>query len=299
MDAIDTFRYQLSASENVAIFSRIEKEMLLSHIKSQRQPFLIILGGQPGCGKSTHCDSIRANLSKDNAALFIDIDQLRQYHPEYRLLNKKNDKYSALYTGHDAGKWSEMLLYKAAEKKCNMVYESSLKNTTALLSLTKELKEKAEYNVSLQVLVVKPEISQVATYLRYEKKKEVSGYGRYVIPKYHDDSFNNISQALQAIKEQGLVGKIELYTRERLLFQGDYRKEDVAAIVNAEYKRPLTPEETKYIKDSWDEVRQLMFKRGCQRNEINEIDNLSRPYQVPAAVGQTTEINKSKNIIKI
>jgi UDP-N-acetylglucosamine kinase len=277
---IDITAYQLTTADLLTVFSTIEKTVL-SHRKQQKTPFITIIGGQPGSGKSSLCEQLRQQYAK-NDVVFIDIDQLRKYHPKNKWLFKQNDKMAALYTGTDAGKWTAMLLQRAAENKCNIAYESTLKNTPSNLFMIEEL-NKAGYDVSLLLMVVKPEITQVSTYVRYERMKETYGYGRYVIPHYHDDSFNNISQALQAIKEQGLVSKIELYTREQPLFQGDYRKEDVVAIVNAEYKRPLTPEETKYIRDSWDEVRQLMFKRGCPMNEMNDIDNLSRPYQLPAA----------------
>jgi UDP-N-acetylglucosamine kinase len=270
IDVIDRAIYQLEKSEHIDIFSRIEKR-LLQGIKSQKNPFFIIVGGQPGCGKSTRCDIIRSQLPESEKVLVVNIDQLRHYHPKYNFLNRQNDKLAALYTGQDAGVWADMLINKAARKRYNMVYESTLKNTEVLLFITKELKEKAGYDVSLQIMIVKPEFSQVSTYLRYEQIKAAQGYGRYVIPKYHDDSFNNIPKALQAIKEQGLVSKIELYTRDKPLFQGDYRKENIVAIANAEYNRPLTPEEKQCVRESWDDVQRLMLKRNCQIDELKEI----------------------------
>ncbi|MDR0603938.1 MAG: zeta toxin family protein, partial [Bacteroidales bacterium] len=217
---IDTTIYQLNKVDNLAIFSQIEKKIItLDKFKSQKNPSLIIIGGQPGSGKSTLCSSIQDGLTSDNNALFIDMDELREYHPKYKFINKNNDKYAALYTGPDAGKWSELLLRSAANKKYNIVYESTLKNTETICLMVQSF-AKSGYNVSLQMIVVKPEISQVSTYLRYELLKDAQGYGRFVIPKYHDDSVANIPKTLQALKEQGLISKIELFTRDKSLFQG-------------------------------------------------------------------------------
>ncbi|MDR3350125.1 MAG: zeta toxin family protein [Prevotellaceae bacterium] len=296
----DTSTYQLSQVENLTIFSLIEKELLLSkNLKSQTNPLLTIIGGQPGCGKSTRSANIRDSLTLDSKALFIDLDELRKFHPEYKSINKKNDKLAALYTGPDAGKWSELLLHSAVRKKYNIVYESSLRNTEYLCSMIHSLSKKEGYDISLQVIITKPEISQVSTYLRYELIKERFGYGRYIVPDYHDDSVTNMSKALQAIKEQGLVSKMELYTRDKPLFQEDYKKNDIVAIANTEYNRPLTPEERKYIRESWDDVRRLMLKRNCQVDELREIDKLREPYQETKKVTAEITVNRAKNNLKI
>jgi UDP-N-acetylglucosamine kinase len=296
---IDTTIYQLNEADNLAIFSRIEKKVINSEeLKSQKNPFLIIIGGQPGSGKSTCCVNIQKSLTGDNNALFIDMDELREFHPEYQSLNKNNDKFAALYTGPDAGKWSELLLRNAANKKYNIVYESTLKNVETICLIAQSF-TKSGYDVSLQAMIVKPEISQVSTYLRYEQIKNAQGYGRYVLPQYHDDSVANIPRTLQAIKEQGLVSKIELYTRDKPLFHGDYKKEDIVAIANAEYKRALTPEETQYIRESWDDVRRLMLKRGCQVDELKNVDKLRQPYQEPKPTPQLQVASKPKSNLKI
>jgi 2-phosphoglycerate kinase len=90
---VDTSIFQLGQAENWAIFSLIEKEILLSKkLKSQKNPSLIIIGGQPGCGKSTRCADIRGNLTPDNKALFIDMDELREFHPKYQFLNNNSSQ---------------------------------------------------------------------------------------------------------------------------------------------------------------------------------------------------------------
>jgi hypothetical protein len=297
---VDTTIYQLSEVENLAIFSQIKEERIPEELQSQKNPLFIIIGGQPGAGKSRLGKTIQNSLTSKNKALLIDVDKLREYHPQYKVINKNNDKFSALYTGTDAGKWSELLLRSAASEKYNIVYESTLKNKDTICLMIQSF-SKSGYDVSLQVMVVKPEISQVSTYLRYELLKNVQGYGRFVIPKYHDDSVANIPRTLQAIKEQGLVSKIELYTRDKPLFQGDYKKEDIVAIANIEYKRALTPEEKQYIRESWDDVRRLMLKRGCQVDELKRIDKLRQPYQESKqSLQQAQQVtSKSKNNLKI
>lgn len=61
-----------------------ETELALTSFHAQERPRAILLAGQPGAGK-TRLSSMAVSLMDGNAA-FINADDYRRYHPNYRRL---------------------------------------------------------------------------------------------------------------------------------------------------------------------------------------------------------------------
>ena len=72
---VDQLWHRISSSQNLT---------------SQQSPWAYILGGQPGAGKSTSTDKLKAQYNRN--ILTIDLDQYRERHPNYKALYEKYGK---------------------------------------------------------------------------------------------------------------------------------------------------------------------------------------------------------------
>ncbi len=82
------YNIELPNSLNERIFDKIKSKYLLD-IRSSVNPQGIILGGQPGSGKSFLQKEIAKEFTED--FIFISTDDLRLYHPAYLELQQNTE----------------------------------------------------------------------------------------------------------------------------------------------------------------------------------------------------------------
>lgn len=111
--ASDADKYRLSEAEHRAIFENDIKPELFVGVKSSDRPVAVIFGGQPGAGKSAALEAASRDLEARGGAAQIIGDDLRDFHPRYGDLLKRDDESAAFYTDRDTGRWVEMAIAEA------------------------------------------------------------------------------------------------------------------------------------------------------------------------------------------
>jgi predicted kinase len=126
--------YLLSEAENERVF---REEILPRWLKRAgpnlhpaEHPQMVIIGGQPGAGKSRTMDGVERELTHQGGALKISPDDFRKYHQNFKKLNIANDRTSSSFTHEDAGIWAEKLEKYAREHKFNVILEGTLRTPT-------------------------------------------------------------------------------------------------------------------------------------------------------------------------
>jgi len=99
-------RYKLNKAEHDEIYADIAEEKL-ANVPSQEHPRVIITGGQGGSGKGTLADRAMKELEAFGSAIKIDPDDLRIEHPQYKQLQRENDRAAASHVHSDASEWSD------------------------------------------------------------------------------------------------------------------------------------------------------------------------------------------------
>jgi ABC-type oligopeptide transport system ATPase subunit len=246
-------------------------ERAVENTTPQERPVAIILGGQPGSGKSTIGKDILDEYKAKGGIAFVEGDALREYHPKFNQYNRENDKLMAVYTASDSSRWSQRLIEDIARNRCNMVVESTLKDWKEVTGMVERFSN-AGYEVQIRTIVVSYEKSLLGCYSRYEKPKiGGNGYGRFVPDQTLSAAYTGMPDTLQALKEQGICSGIHLYSREKVLFEGDYRRTDIVGIVNRERLRAYTPEEVDFLRKGWTGVGEMMSARSARKEEFAEI----------------------------
>ena len=186
------------------------KNRVTDEISSVQNPTAIVLGGQPGAGKSSLYKEADIRFSKNIA--HIDIDKFREYHPDAAELNKVPETYGQ-NTNEFAGAVVDRLIDELGEKRFNMIIESSMKSPNAAFQ-NYDLLNPRGYKLEAQVMATPKEISWQSVQDRYEKEKQEGKLARTVPKDFHDYVVENIANSLDMIYQSNKMNDIIIYNRD-------------------------------------------------------------------------------------
>jgi len=92
---------QLSSSALESPYIDLER-LALRNTTPQEKPRAILLGGQPGSGKSEIASMAAQELNARGGAVVIDADQLREMNPAYKKLSRTDPQNAADLTHKEA-----------------------------------------------------------------------------------------------------------------------------------------------------------------------------------------------------
>ena len=165
----------MSEEEFSIAYQKIKKDITNSKM-SVSSPVAIVLGGQPGAGKSNIYQIARKRFS--NNLVELDCDAFRVYHPYYEQIKLMFGKEDGAKTNPFIFKAVDMLVEELSDLKYNLIIESSLKRPNTAINNGKILPPKG-YEVELHVATNK-EISWQSTINRYNEEMKKKGKPRAV-----------------------------------------------------------------------------------------------------------------------
>lgn len=220
-------RDRLTEGEVDRIYSRSIRPDLLDDVPRSNHPTAVIVGGQPGAGKSYVLAQVRAHLASTvGIAATIAGDEVREYHPYWRS-HARIDPQAAQRTQADAGAWFARLTTDGIEKKANLIFETSMRQPDAVLKLAERLRGSG-YEVGAVVLAVDKDLSRQATLTRYDVARSVGDVPRFVPAALHDGAYDRLRDTVSRLESERAVDRIQLITRDgrqlysNLLEQGQW-----------------------------------------------------------------------------
>ncbi|GHU55987.1 toxin zeta [Clostridia bacterium] len=253
------------------------------------EPVAIILGGQPGAGKTTLHQIFENQMPN---IIKIVGDDFREYHPHF---DKLNEKYadSVPYTAPFAGKMTEALIEELSGKKYNLIIEGTLRTTDVPLKTNAILKNKG-YKTELSIIATPAEKSWQGTLDRYNKMLEKGMTPRATEKSHHDKVVNVLAENLDALYLSKEFDKITLYNRnkEKLYDSVDTPKISPKNLLQSilDEKTALKDFEIKRIFDTSEQVYKVSISKDnfCKGYEILHNKNNSSV----AEIMQDFEISK-------
>jgi len=211
----------------------IFEDMIFSQIVKDPTPQLIkkavLLGGQPGSGKSSLARELLKNRPE---IIFINGDDLRPYHPKYYFYLKNNNTEAADLTQAVCNYWIEMLINECAKRKLSMIIEGTMRKKSVPLETAHMLK-KLNYLIDVAVVSAPYEVSKASIQYRYQALKKMGISTRYTKQKSHDEAFHNIEGTLDALIDSGLCEEFYIFQRHLGEFiQSTFQKEQKKEILN-------------------------------------------------------------------
>ena len=175
-------------------------------------PVAIVLGGQPGAGKSNIYQIARKRFS--NNLVELDCDAFRAYHPYYEQIKIMFGKEDGARTNPFVFKAVDTLVEELSDQKYNLIIESSLNRSKTAINNGKMLPPKG-YEVELHIMATNKEVSWKSTINRYYEELKRKGKPRAVPRDFHDTVISNICNSLYEVKKSGLMSNILMFDRKQ------------------------------------------------------------------------------------
>jgi predicted ABC-type ATPase len=267
-------KFQLPQSLHNEIFKGILKDELDASTSVQ-SPKIVILGGQPGSGKSKIFDFAKNNIFNNNNVVSINGDDYRSLHPQANEIFALYDKRFAEFTDPDVRLWTSGLLEACVNNKRNIIVETTMRNQQPLASTISKLKH-IGYTIALMVSAVQDKISRVNIVKRYEEQRIKYGIGRWTPFEIHDEAYHNFPKNVSFFENSSPIDSITVFDRNvNILYniesnsncfvksiKSNSKKNAFNSILNVR-QQPLNTEDIKYITNSVEFIRKAMIKRDA------------------------------------
>jgi UDP-N-acetylglucosamine kinase len=196
------------------IFDAEVAPWLFTDALSSPNPLLILVGGQPGGGKTRAGEDI-ARETREPVVPIIG-DELRQFHPAYETLLTENPEQMPGATAQASAAWVERSLNYAAERKISVLVEGTFRRAEVTVETARQFKSEG-YRVEAHVLAVPASLSLASIEARYELDRAA----RFTPKDAHDASLAGMLVTVQALSTiDGAVDRLVVRTRERIVFDG-------------------------------------------------------------------------------
>lgn len=245
-----------------AVYQRDVRHALFRNARSSGQPRLVIVGGQPGAGKTSNVLRARHELAAAGEGVaFINGDELRNFHPLYDQLVAADAATAADKTGADVGWWVEKGIREAADNRFHTVIETTMRQPSVVARTVNTFAARG-YQIEMRVLVVDPELSRQGIYHRYAKAlNSKNSLPRFTLPQYHDDALAQMPHTLAAITP--LVHSVRFVDRQggELYASGRSAQEPAAALRRLR-QQSLPAAELGRISQEWSRLVSALDQQG-------------------------------------
>jgi hypothetical protein len=210
-------------------------------------PLLVLLGGQPGAGKTS---AQRAVLAANPQAGLVPVtgDDLREYHPDYALLAERFPLEMPAATGPVSGGLVRLALDHALTGRYSVLLEGTFRDTGMVAGAVDRFAA-AGYRAEVVAVAAPAAVSRLATEQR-ALGGPWGGFGRWTPPDAHQAGLEGSPKTLAALEKLPAISRVQVWSRDRVLYDntrrtdGMWRLESLAAeVLRAEQSRQLAPAE--------------------------------------------------------
>lgn len=283
--------YKLTPEENKDYFENHIKPDLSADTKSVEQPVFVLIGGQPGAGKSRVTNAITTQL--DNNAIVLDADKFRPQHPHYFEMVEKEPLNVFDLARDDVNAWLKQAGDFAIEANRHVVMDGTLRDKDHIAKVAQSYKDNG-YKVELNIVATHERFSNTSIFERYEEGLKSEKIGRYVNPEFHKAAYEALPETIKYLEENKLVDSITIRNRDNIIVyenkleNGQWQKEPKAVeALEVERNRQPTAQERERLEKSRANTLDLMEKRQATSREFSivrqEYDKFPVPGQEKAA----------------
>lgn len=198
-------------------------------------PIAILLGGQPGAGKSF--GTLEMNKRLNFNLLVINGDEFRPYHQYYHEIFQHYGKDAAKYTAEFTGKMVQRIRNEAIKHRFNILIEGTFRTADIPLD---ELKNFKQYNYQTAVIICTcpKEISWKSTIKRAQEQSRNGIQPRYVPREHFDLVVETLAENALKVLQQGKPDSFEVYPRTQKLFDSKWDSaENLVSVIHHELHR--------------------------------------------------------------
>jgi len=255
-------KYKLHQEEHNTILELLKKDLFADRV-GEKEPSIMFVVGQPGCGKTTFIRS--TSLSKYKIINSDEYRHLSKYSKE--ILSKYPTQYAKL-TNHDAHLWGDELFDYAIQNGYSVLREKAPID----FSLLEQIKTiPNNYEVIINVVVEGNLESLLRTRERYEKEIRESNNAKLSNIEAHNNCYNLLPTFISKCISHGIKvnyivkgNKISTLNNPLELLQDIREASNENASLN--YKERI------------DKINESMINRNAPEDQFNELSKIERIY---------------------
>lgn len=292
-------RYVLSQEESQRIFDRKIKPRFLDPLKSQPNPKVELLGGQPAAGKSGLLRQKELELAQQGGSVTINGDEFRRFHPRNDEIKRQHGKDSAFYTDKDSARWIEQLIQETQKRKINVILEGTMRRPEVTVK-TAEAYRDSGFEVNASIMATHPAQSWLRVHQRYEHGLTKNpDDARFTQKHSHDVAVTGVRETVKAIEahpafrsltlyqsDQGQVSTV--YHNQRHGQTGEWVRAPQGYLTLTElHQAKLSRNQQVQLDQGWQKITDQMRERGAPRSDIQQVIKDQYPKTEPARAGRT------------
>ena len=202
-------KYSLNDEEFESYYNNTYK-VLIAGKRPSKDKTLIIVGGQPGAGKTRLIPVAKMELK--NNVVVIDFDELKAFHPNYLEVCAKYNEDAHRILHSDVNKVKNKILDRLIADNYNVIYEGALRDTEGFIDFATRFKENG-YTVKLDILAVPKLESYCSEILRYALSLVQQLTPRWVEKSAHDAAYEGVTRTVNEFINQGITNNVDVYVR--------------------------------------------------------------------------------------
>ncbi|MBR4003821.1 MAG: zeta toxin family protein [Clostridia bacterium] len=203
-------KYALTEEQINEITLNILNTLTYNKLPNQ-SPLAIVVGGQPGAGK-TALINYTSKMSSERKFITVDNDFFRCFHPKADEIKELYPNYFTLATDQlGMGITSNVINY-LVDNKYDLIFHQTLKNNRIGDDAITKFKESG-YTVGVRAFAVPFYESSISQCERYLGQAEKLGYCRFATPEGHLTAYLGLPNTVEYLEQNGLYDFIEVYKR--------------------------------------------------------------------------------------
>ncbi len=191
--------------------------LLRSSPQPQQRPEVVLLGGQPGAGKSTTAAQFQRRFADRGGLVWVTWDDFRPFHPDYERLLAERPADMPDVTRPAARWWQDRAAEYLRAGRYNTLLEGGFRDPDTVLASADRFAE-AGYEVHVSALAVPATLSRLGIIERFARQAEVTGTGRWTTAASHDADYTGTVEVLCLAQASSAVSRMSLLTRDGLVY---------------------------------------------------------------------------------
>ncbi|MFD3485010.1 zeta toxin family protein [Streptomyces sp. NPDC058665] len=215
----------------------------------QARPVVVVVGGQPGAGKTDVADLVQAALDRRGGAVRVCSDRYKAAHQHYRALLAADVRTAGVKVRPDTRRWQAAVEDHVRTHRFDAVVESALADAGDF-RISAAAYRQAGHRIEVVAVATPEALSQLGILDRF-LSGAVDGGGRYVSWENHDTCARGMLATLAVIEAEYLADRITVVRRDGTVLyvnevvDGAWRRRAAAdRAVTWERSRPWTARET-------------------------------------------------------
>lgn len=200
------------------IFANAVCPVLFGESAASEDPLVIMVGGQPGAGKSRVGAAARQHSGQDLVEIIG--DDLRPFHPGYRLMQRSEPLRMPEVTAQASGAWVRRAIEYAVRERVSVLVEGTFRSPKVAAG-TAVMFQEAGFRVEVHAVAVSPEVSRLSIADRYVSDAAAGSPARFTAVDAHDQAFVALRETIGTLHREEVFDRFVVWDRVGVLYDSD------------------------------------------------------------------------------